>query len=246
MPATIRSLFRALWPTLSAALLLVGGLTPARGDDLLEQQRRQNTRSTTELKSKMQGILLDARDEARTSPARAVDILRHFRSEVEDARYLSDLDRKILLRQLDGEIAKYGDRGRLIGRPANDRDDLKAAARDRLQQVREEEEKNAALKQYYEQQAQHVREGRYDEVGKGADAIRRKYGNLPSLDSYDRIGSMQKHLRDTRDLKNLRAQRSRELAKKLLEASIPISGDIQFPDAKKWRELTKRRMPQTH
>jgi len=53
---------------------------------------------------------------------------------------------------------------------------------------------------------------------------------------------MQRHLRDTRDLRNLRTQRSRELGRKLLEASIPISGDIQFPDPVKWRELTKRRM----
>jgi len=119
MPATIRPLFRALWPTLSAALLLVGGLPPARGDDILDKERRDNILRSQELKSKMTGILLDARDEARQSPTRAVDVLRHFRSEVEEARYLSDLDRKALLRQLDGEIARYRDRGRLIGAPAN-------------------------------------------------------------------------------------------------------------------------------
>jgi len=220
----------------------VGGITAARADDLVDQQRRQNTILKQGLKSKMSGVLADARDEARKSPTRAVDILRHFRTEVEEARYLSDLDRKDLLRQLDGEIARYRDRGRLIGAPANDRDDLKAAAKDRLQQLREEEEKNAALKQYHQEQARHLREGRFDEVGKGADEIRRKYGNVPALDSYDRISGMQRHLRDTRDLKNLRTQRSRELGRKLLEASIPISGDIQFPDARKWSELTKRRM----
>ncbi|MBI1915502.1 MAG: STN domain-containing protein [Planctomycetes bacterium] len=242
MPATIRPLFRALWPTLSAALLLVGGITPARADDILDKQRSQNTLRTQELKLKMGVVLAEATVEARKSPAAAVDILRQLRTEVQDARYLSDLDRKTLLRQLDGEIAKYRDKGRLIGPPANDKDDIKAAAKDRQERIREEEERNAELKRHFAQRAQLLREGRYDEISKMGDDIRRKHGNIPAAEGFRRIGEMSSYLRDTKDLRNLRAQRSRELALSLLRSSIPISGDIQFPDPVKWRELTKRRL----
>ena len=65
MPATIRPLFRALWPTLSAALLLVGGIPPARGDDLLDKQRRDNILRTQDLKSKMTYALLEKARQGR-------------------------------------------------------------------------------------------------------------------------------------------------------------------------------------
>ena len=43
MLATTRPHFKRLWPALSAALLILGGFTPARADDLLDKQRRENT-----------------------------------------------------------------------------------------------------------------------------------------------------------------------------------------------------------
>jgi hypothetical protein len=227
---------------LSAALLFIGGITPARGDDLLDQQQRQNILRTQDLKSKMRGVLLDAREEAAKNPAGAVDILHRFRTEVDGARFLSEVDRKDLLRQLDGEIARYRDKGRLIGRPANDRNEIKEAARDRQERIREEEQRNAELKRIFAQQAELLREGRYDEINKLGDDMRRRYGNIPAAETSRRIGDMRSYLRDTRDLRNLKAQRSRELALSLLRSSIPISGDIQFPSPEEWKRKTKLRM----
>src|SRR4029078_12048771 len=81
-------------------------------------------------------------------------------------------------------------------------------------------------------------------LSKMNDDVRRRFGNSPATESFRRIGEMSSDLRNARDLRNLRQQRYRELGESLLRASIPISGDIHFPDAAKWRELTKRRLGQ--
>src|SRR5258708_39146760 len=100
MPATTRPLFRALGLMLSAVLLLAGGTASVRADDVSDQLSRNAVR-TQDLKSKMIRVLGDARAEGAKNPAAAVDLLRDMRAEVDGARFLSDLNRKELLRQLD-------------------------------------------------------------------------------------------------------------------------------------------------
>ncbi|HKB41298.1 MAG TPA: STN domain-containing protein [Gemmataceae bacterium] len=241
MPATTRPLFNALLLTLCAVVLLLGGPTRARADDILDKQRRDNVIRTQELKFKMSGLLADAKEEARKSPTKAVEMLRQLRVEVEDANYLSDTDRKGLLRQLDGEIATYRDRGRLIGRPGNDKDDVKAAAKDRQQQIKEEEERKAELEKLFRQKSRLLQEGRYDEVDKMGEEVRRKYGNSPFSESFRTISSARSSLRAMEDLKNQRNQRYAELQRDLARKMLPIVGDVEFPPRDKWLALTKRR-----
>src|SRR4051812_48445605 len=106
MPATTRPLFRALGALLSAALLFVSGITPLRAQDGRDQPLSREAIRTQDLQSKMIRVLGDARQEGAKNPAAAVDILHDFRIEVAGARYLSDSNRKVFLRQLDGEIAR--------------------------------------------------------------------------------------------------------------------------------------------
>src|SRR5262245_54237622 len=122
MPATTRLLSHLLWLMLSAVFLLEGGISAARADDLLAKQRRINAIRTQELKFKMAGVLRDTREEGRKNPTEAVDLLRELRTEVEEARYLDDADRKELLRRLDTEISRYRDKVRPLKRPLNARD----------------------------------------------------------------------------------------------------------------------------
>src|SRR5207248_2145023 len=131
MLATPQPLFKCFWPALSAALLILSGFTPARADDLLDKQRRENTLRTQELKLKMTDLMRDVRDEAKENPARVADLLRAFRVEVESARFLSDADRKALLRILDRNIA-YLDRRRQDTRPPGVRDRGQAPARNQF------------------------------------------------------------------------------------------------------------------
>src|SRR5262245_48612055 len=150
MPET-RQLFKTLWLMLSAALLLLGGIPAARADDVVKEQRSIDIILTQQLKSKMGVVQVDAREEAEKNrnPQRAIDLLKRMRTEVEEARYLTDADRKDLLRRLDADIATYRNRGRLIGRPGNDKDNVKAAAKDRQDQIKEDQRKNEELARLY-------------------------------------------------------------------------------------------------
>src|SRR5262249_39340638 len=127
MLAMTQPLFNYLWLALFAAFLTLSGFPPARADETVDKQRRENALRTQELKCKMVGVLHDARDEARKNPAAAVDSLRQFRSEVEGARFLSDGDRKALLRTLDTHIARYLEGGRPIRPSANNKGVVKDA-----------------------------------------------------------------------------------------------------------------------
>jgi len=241
MPATTRPLIDALWLTLCAVVLFLGGPTPARADDILKQQRSVNAAKTTELKLKMGALLADAKEEARKSPAKAVEMLRELRTEVQDANYLSDADRKDLLRRLDGEIATYRARSTQVGRPANDRDDVKAAAKDRQQQIKEEEERSAELQRLFRQKSQLLQEGRYGEVAKMGEQVRNKFGNSPFTESFDRISRARDSLSQMQNLRNERDRRYIAAMRSVVESSLPIEGEIKFPPREKWLAMTKMR-----
>jgi hypothetical protein len=233
---------RLLGPAvLAVAVLVLGGLRPARADELIDQQKRINAVRTQALKERVRNVLLEARSKALNRPEKSVDILRQARTEVEEARYLSAEDRQTVLRAVDGAIRTYQQRARDLGRTVADTAARGGAARDREQQIREQSKRDEQLQHMLRQKSELLKAGRYDEIERlGADA-RRKFGNVPAVDAFDRMASARRSYEEIRGLRNERDRRYRQLYTSIARSAMPIVGDVEFPPAAQWRALTKRR-----
>ncbi len=237
MPETRRPFPAAIWPTLSAAVLLLGGPAPVRADDILEQQKRIDAVKAQELNAQAREVLVQAYNTAKKDPAKAADLLRLFRPRIEESKFLTEERRRDLFEAFDVRIRDYEARGRQVGRPGSD--ETRAAAQDRQQQLNSEEQKKADLARMQLQRSELLKQGRFEDVARMGDDIRSKYGNIPAAEAFSRISAAQSRYNEMRALRGERDRRAASLMRDIVRSSMPVVGDVEFPA--NWKELTRRR-----
>ncbi len=226
------------------AILFCGQTAIRADDDLLKQQKQINKVRAQKLEADYRLALSKAYRVGRTDPETAIEILRSFLSEIKDDTALTDARRKRMVEALDYRIADY--RQRVRKGTTKSRIEREAARKDR---EREQEDTQAAqkralaLKQQYDRL---VRAGDY--VGaakllKEIESLRGVKGIARIAQTDNRIEQARKIINENRELDRERARRFELAMRSVRRSAMPPIGDIEFPNAEKWKRLTKLRSP---
>ncbi len=220
---------------LATGVLLLGSAKSIRADETIDDVKRQLKIAADKFEADVKEGLDDAAKLARTSGKEAATALEGIEVRLARDRSLTPERREELRDLVTSRIRQY--RQQAAGTPAI----VGVGGRDPRQRHQEAEQKNAEMAQTRKQAAELFRQGKFEDAIKLNDQFDKKYGRTPSssgLERASRASGALKELRDIRDERDVRYQRAYV---NLMKSTIPIDGEVEFPPAEKWREMTKRR-----
>jgi hypothetical protein len=221
---------------LATGVLLLGPTKIVRADDSLDDVKRQRKIAADKLEADVKEGLADAAKLARSSPTGAVKILDGLAVNLEIDRILSEERRQELKDLVSSRIKRYRQQAAgtstFIGG---------TTGRDPRRRYEEIEQKNAEMAQTRKQAAELYRQGKFKEALEINEQFDRKYGSSPASIAVSRSSRAADALRELREIRDERSDRYRRSYLELMRATLPIVGEVEFPDAQKWRDITKRR-----
>lgn len=225
------------------AVLLIGSTTAGHAQDAFERAKQLREIQKQKLNETYKETLNSSYRTARTDPAKAVQILKLFLRQVRESDVVSLAEKGRMVDALQARIDYYEKKKRDADRkarndafrepaPVGNRPGLQAQPRD-----------GADFQTLYAEMRRLRREGRTAEARRLEERISAKYGDLPITGASDQISRTANLLQEQRDLERQRSRRADLVRREVVRSSMPPIGDIEFPDARKWRELTKLRSP---
>jgi len=175
--------------------------------------------------------------EAAASKPKAAEQLRQVRLNLELNFSLGDVKRKELLQKLDGKIATLEGRS-VIVLPPEDAVKVKGIAVAAMAQAKlETDEVNKGLKSVNDL----LDAGKTPEASRVVAALAAKYPTNPAVTSLSGSNLTQSNLKAWREIQDRYADAWVMDGRNTMESAIPATQDITFPNAVKWKELTRLR-----
>jgi hypothetical protein len=202
-------------------VLLLGSWQTAPAQDL-DEVKRQMKIAADELEAKVKARLDEAEQVARKDPARAIHDLAGLESQVAGSAALTSERKKELRETITAKVRTY--QQAFKRRPEEERE--------RMHRELEKEitTRNEELKRMQTQASEAFRKGDLGKVGDINDQIRQKYGASPATFAADKIATAGTALKQLQEIKNQRSVAFRQAFRNLLISSMPITGDVVFPE----------------
>ncbi len=230
--------------TILTVVVLAATHSALRADEQLDQVKKLNAIALQKLESEYRDVLKQAYEVGKKEPAKAAEILREFLPRIEASQILSETRRKQMLGALLSRIedndlaAKRGARQQTEDAERELRKNERFADQQRTEQDASDQQR--LLARIRELKAQ----GRYKEAAELADQLARNHGTTPASSAAYRGATIAEQIAEAKKLRQERGNRYLGTLRDVDRAAMLPIGDIEFPDARKWQELTKRRKAQ--
>jgi hypothetical protein len=219
---------------LTILALGVAARAQARDGDVPDKARRAEAIAAQKVEGEIRDALLEAQRRIAGDRAKAVAILKKALALLDDDTALPEGRRTSLRSMLKDRIrVAETDPGRDADGARDD--DRRAAA-----------ERKAAEQAAIDSQIQAIRdlqrEGKVSEANRLAHQLARKYPGNPTVFALLRATSSAEQVADQRTSKQDKERRVTDVTRDVSRAGVGPKDDIEFPEAKKWRALTERRV----
>lgn len=226
---------------LAAGVLVLGSALTVRAQDIVDDVKRQQKIIADKFDADMREGLADAAKLAKSGQTKeARGLLAGIEVRLQIDRSLSPERRQELMDLVKSRIRQYTQQA--VSGPGGSFEERMTRVRE---QNRQTEEKNAELAEVRKKTSELWRQGKFKEVAEVNEKIARKYGASPSTIGARRLAGAADTLTELRGIRDERSARYVRLQTELARMMLPIEGEVEFPPAEKWRELTKRRTKTT-
>jgi hypothetical protein len=227
---------------ITMALVWVGsGVRASRADDLIDEVNRRTQVAAQKTELELRAALLEAQKLSAKEPERAEELLKVSLARIEEDTNLSDARRESLKRV-------FQDRLRVL-RLNNDKAAVKAAEKvqkdgaqgarknDPDKKISEDEEISRGLKSVKEA----LHDGKKDEANRIVRVLQQRYPDNLSVQTARRTVDIAIGVSDARRNRRENEERLVGVNNEMTKSSTPSAGDVDFPEAKKWKALTEKR-----
>jgi len=222
-------------------LLLVGPALAQRGTDLLDQYKARVAIEAQKFENEMRDLVAEAQRTAATDPARAVEMLKGALAKIEGNEVLSPSRRDSMARDFRERMRVIDADARRAAGNADEDARRRAQAAANKTAVNQEMANQEKLMRQLDQVKVLRDAGRNDEANRLAAELREQYPDNPVVILTARNGITNDRLNEYYRLLNERERRLLAVQADIQRSATPIAGDIEFPSAAKWAEITKMR-----
>lgn len=238
---------RRLPRAVPAALCLAAGLfapgaalaqTPGNRN-LLEDTKREQQVLAQRAEREVRDALQDAQRLARTDSKRAVEVLTKALGRLDEDTSLSDKRRAALKSMLKDQV-RVVEAGLYSAEQFEKEKAEKEEARKKAEESVDKAEA-ADVKSRMETIRRLQRDGNTALAQEMLKKLADRYPDNPTVQAEARVRGVAGAVADIRQLRDLKERRTLDAFRDVERSAIIPAGDIEFPSAEKWREITKRR-----
>jgi hypothetical protein len=226
------------WALVSVTVLGMS-VRVARADDLIDEVNRRMQVAAQKLEAELRTSLLEAQKLSAKEPEKAEEILKISLGKLEEDTNLTDARRESLKRvfkdrlrvlQLNGEKTAQKN----VEKPNKDNAPV---SRKGGESASDAEEISRSLKVIKDA----LKDGKIEEANRLVADLQRRFSGNTAVETARRTVETSKGVVDTRRNRRENEQRMVGDGQEMVKSATPSAGDVDFPEAKKWKALTEKR-----
>ena len=228
--------------TIAATFMVIASITNSTAmaeDELVTRARQLREVAIQKRENEAKQALTESLRLSKFSLTRAAEYLKPILESIESDELLPAEKRDSLARGIRSQIKVYE---KNIGVSASKNlDDVQsqAQANERIADIDRTSRENEKLSRNIDSIKNLRKDGQTAEANRSFDELAKKYPNNLEVQALGRLSKFQDNIGAESKLRATRSEMMLALQRDILKASIPVSGDISFPDD--WVEKSKRR-----
>jgi len=208
-------------------------------DDLLARARQLREIAIQKKENETKMALNEALRLSKISLTRAAEYLKPILDGIENDELIPAEKRDSLARVVRAQIKVYEKNVGVSSAKSIETAQSQAQINDRLAEIDRSARENEKLSRNLDSIKNLRRDGFTAEANRNFEELARKYPNNPEIQAYGRMNKFQDNISAESKLRSTRSEMMLALQRDILKASIPVTGEIVFPDD--WVEKSKRR-----
>lgn len=208
-------------------------------DDLLARARQLREIAIQKKENETKMALNEALRLSKISLTRAAEYLKPILDGIENDELIPAEKRDSLARVVRAQIKVYEKNVGVSSAKSIETAQSQAQINDRLAEIDRSARENEKLSRNLDSIKNLRRDGFTAEANRNFEELARKYPNNPEIQAYGRMNKFQDNISAESKLRSTRSEMMLALQRDILKASIPVTGEIAFPDD--WVEKSKRR-----
>lgn len=208
-------------------------------DDLLARARQLREIAIQKKENETKMALNEALRLSKISLTRAAEYLKPILDGIENDELIPAEKRDSLARVVRAQIKVYEKNVGVSSAKSIEAAQSQAQINDRLAEIDRSARENEKLSRNLDSIKNLRRDGFTAEANRNFEELARKYPNNPEIQAYGRMNKFQDNISAESKLRSTRSEMMLALQRDILKASIPVTGEMAFPDD--WVEKSKRR-----
>ncbi|NDH06874.1 hypothetical protein EBX93_13295 [bacterium] len=208
-------------------------------DDLLARARQLREIAIQKKENETKMALNEALRLSKISLARAAEYLKPILDGIENDELIPAEKRDSLARVVRAQIKVYEKNVGVSLAKSIEAAQSQAQINERLAEIDRSARENEKLSRNLDSIKNLRRDGFTAEANRNFEELARKYPNNPEIQAYGRMNKFQDNISAESKLRSTRSEMMLALQRDILKASIPVTGEMVFPDD--WVEKSKRR-----
>lgn len=222
-------------------VLVASSVRMSHADDLLDEVNRRSQVAAQKAEVELRAALLEAQKLSAKDPGRAEELLKISLTRIEEDSNLSDARRESLKRV-------FQDRLRVL-RLINDKAAVKTAEKGQQEGAQSTRKADPAKKGSDDEEISRglkavkdaLSDGKKEEANRIVKVLQQRYPENLAVQTARRTVDIAIGVADARRNRRENEERMVGVNNEITKSSTPSAGDVDFPEAKKWKALTEKR-----
>ena len=228
--------------TIAATFMVIASITNSTAmaeDELVTRARQIREVAIQKRENEAKQALTESLRLSKFSLTRAAEYLKPILESIESDELLPAEKRESLARGIRSQIKVYEKNVGVSASKNLDAVQSQAQANERIADIDRTSRENEKLSRNIDSIKNLRKDGQTAEANRSFDELAKKYPNNLEVQALGRLSKFQDNIGAESKLRATRSDMMLALQRDILKASIPVSGDISFPDD--WVEKSKRR-----
>lgn len=228
--------------TIAATFMVIASITNSTAmaeDELVTRARQLREVAIQKRENEAKQALTESLRLSKFSLTRAAEYLKPILESIESDELLPAEKRDSLARGIRSQIKVYEKNIGVSASKNLDAVQSQAQANERIADIDRTSRENEKLSRNIDSIKNLRKDGQTAEANRSFDELAKKYPNNLEVQALGRLSKFQDNIGAESKLRATRSEMMLALQRDILKASIPVSGDISFPDD--WVEKSKRR-----
>ena len=228
--------------TIAATFMVIASITNSTvmaEDELVTRARQLREVAIQKRENEAKQALTESLRLSKLSLTRAAEYLKPILESIESDELLPAEKRDSLARGIRSQIKVYEKNVGVSASKNLDAVQSQAQANERIADIDRTSRENEKLSRNIDSIKNLRKDGQTAEANRSFDELAKKYPNNLEVQALGRLSKFQDNIGAESKLRATRSDMMLALQRDILKASIPVSGDISFPDD--WVEKSKRR-----
>jgi len=228
--------------TIAATFMVIASITNSTAmaeDELVTRARQLREVAIQKRENEAKQALTESLRLSKLSLTKAAEYLKPILESIESDELLPAEKRESLARGIRSQIKVYEKNVGVSASKNLDAVQSQAQANERIADIDRTSRENEKLSRNIDSIKNLRKDGQTAEANRSFDELAKKYPNNLEVQALGRLSKFQDNIGAESKLRATRSDMMLALQRDILKASIPVSGDISFPDD--WVEKSKRR-----